>query len=189
MSSHHIVREKQEPALLILGMETFPTELLGQLLEWNPTVITTEQTAEALVENGIKIDWVITDDVRELLQSDTKTIARGSDNYTEAGLKYLITHGYPAVNIITDDLELKDFLFFVDKINLVIFQGNQKIYAVSSGFSKWKPKGEAIEILTQPNHLHYDGLEPIGNHCYQTIHDGFFSLEFDQSFLFIVENL
>ena len=43
MSSHHIVREKQEPALLVLGLNNFSTELLGQLLEWNPTVITTER--------------------------------------------------------------------------------------------------------------------------------------------------
>ena len=57
MSSHHIVREKQEPALLVLGLDNFPDELLGQLLEWSPTVITTSQTAEKLVVNGTKIDW------------------------------------------------------------------------------------------------------------------------------------
>jgi thiamine pyrophosphokinase len=61
MSSHHIVREKQEPALLVLGMDNFSDELLGQLLEWSPTVIATEIMAEKLNANGIKIDCVIVD--------------------------------------------------------------------------------------------------------------------------------
>lgn len=42
MSSHHIVREKQEPALLIMDLNGFNDEHLGQLLEWNPTVLVNE---------------------------------------------------------------------------------------------------------------------------------------------------
>lgn len=189
MSSHHIVREKQEPALLVLGLDTFPSELLGQLLEWSPTVIATWQTAELLNDYGIKIDWIITDGVNKPLQSNIKQMPAGSDTPVEAALKYVVTHSYPAVNIVTDDFQLKDYLFFADKINLVIFHGNQKIYAINSGFSKWKPAGELLEILTPPNELQYSGLEPTGNHCFKTTHDGFFSLQFDQPFVFIAESL
>jgi thiamine pyrophosphokinase len=189
LSSHHIVREKQEPALLVLGLDSFPAELLGQLLEWNPTVIATRETGERLNNYGIKIDWIITDQTHGSLQSDIKLMPAGSDTPAEAALKYLVTHNYPAVNIITDDLQLKDYLFFTDKINLVIFNNNQKIYAVNSGFSKWKPTDDTIEILTHTHELHYSGLERTGNHRFKTIHDGFFSLQFDQPFLFIAENL
>jgi thiamine pyrophosphokinase len=189
LSSHHIVREKQEPALLVLGLNSFPAELLGQLLEWSPTIIATSQTAELLDENGIKIDWIIADDLHKNLQSNIKQMPAGSDTAVEAALKYLVTHNYPAVNIITDDLQLKDYLFFADKINLVIFHGDQKIYAVNSGFSKWKPAGEMLEVLTHPHELHCSGLEAIGNHRFKTIHDGFFSFQFDQPFLFIAERL
>jgi thiamine pyrophosphokinase len=189
VSSHHIVREKQEPALLVLGLQSFPFELLGQLLEWNPTVITTQQTADLLNDNGIKIDWIITNDTHQPLQSDIKQMPAGNDTPAEAALKYLVTHNYPAVNIITDDLQLKDYLFFADKINLVIFHADQKIYAVNSGFSKWKPAGEKIEILTPPHELNYNGLELADKHSYTTTHDGFFSLQFDQPLLFIAESL
>lgn len=189
MSSHHIVREKQEPALLVLGLNNFSTELLGQLLEWNPTVITTERTAPLLHDNGIKIDWIIAGNKYKPMQRDIKLMPAGTDTPTEAALKYLVTHSYPAVNIITDDLQLKDYLFFSDKINLVIFHDNRKIYPVISGFSKWKPAGEFIEILTHPHELHCSGLEPIGYHRFKTTHDGFFSLQFDQPALFIAENL
>ena len=89
------------------------------------------------------------------LQSDVKFIPAGDDSLTEAALKYLVTHGYPAVNIITDDLQLKDYLFFIDKINMVIFHANQKIYAVSSGFSKWKPDGETIESVIRPGAISF----------------------------------
>ncbi len=190
MSSHHIVREKQEPALLVLGLESFSDELLGQLLEWSPTVIVTQETAEKVHAFGIKIDWIISNGVKEDLQSDIKYMPAGTDSLAEAALKYLVTHNYPAVNIITDDLQLKDYLLFTDKINMVIFNANQKIYAINSGFSKWKQAGETIELLTgtqQP--LHLSGLETIHHHRFKTTHDGFFSMQFDQPFLFIAEEL
>jgi len=189
MSSHHIVREKQEPALLVLGLNNFSTELLGQLLEWNPTVITTKDTASLLNDNGIKIDWIIASGKYKPMQRDIKVMPAGDDTLAEAALKYLVTHNYPAINVVTDDLQLKDYLFFTDKINLVIFYNNQKIYPVNSGFSKWKPAGEMIEILTHPNELHCSGLEPIGHHRFKTTHDGFFSLQFDQPHLFVAEDI
>jgi thiamine pyrophosphokinase len=189
MSSHHVVREKQEPALLILGLDNFPDELLGQLLEWSPTVVVTQETAEKINAYGIKIDWIITNHTISNLQSDVKQLSAGTDTLTEAALKYLVTYNYPAVNIITDDLQLKDYLFFTDKINMVIFYGNQKIYAVSSGFSKWKAGGETIELLSGPVQFHFSGLEALEQHRYKTTHDGFFSLQFDQPFLFIAEEL
>ena len=189
MSSHHIVREKQEPALLVLGLDNFPAESLGQLLEWNPTVITTQQTAAVLHENRIKIDWIIAGPGYKPMQRDIRVMPAGNDTTAEAALKYLVTHSYPAVNIVTDDLQLKEYLFFSDKINLVIFYNNQKIYPVTSGFSKWKPSGEVIEILTHPHELHCSGLEPLGHHRFKTTHDGFFALQFDQPALFIAESL
>ena len=128
MSSHHIVREKQEPALLVLGLDDFPDEMLGQLLEWSPTVITTPQTAEKLVSFGIKIDWVISDGQDDELQPDVKLMSPGNGNLTDAALSYLADNEYPSVNVVTDDLDLDDYRYFTDRINLVIFNNHQKIY-------------------------------------------------------------
>jgi thiamine pyrophosphokinase len=189
MSSHHIVREKQEPALLVLGLDNFPDELLGQLLEWSPTVITTPQTAEKLVAYGIKIDWIITNGEDEILQSDVKLMSAGDDNLTDAALKFLSGNEYPAVNIVTDELNLDDYEHFADKIDLVIFHNNQKIYPVNPGFSKWKPAGELIELMSPAKRLEFTGLEKTPGRHYKTIQDGFFSLHFDEPFLFIGEEL
>jgi thiamine pyrophosphokinase len=187
MSSHHIVREKQEPALLVLGLDNFPQELLGQLLEWSPTVIATPQTAEKLIVNGIKVDWIITNGAEDILQSDVKLMSAGDGNLTDSALEYLISDEYPAVNIVTDELNLDDYLHSADKINLVIFHDHKKIYAVSPGFSKWKPAGEIIELLSHASHLDFRGLEKINDSQYKTSADGFFSLHFDGPFLFIAE--
>jgi thiamine pyrophosphokinase len=189
MSSHHIVREKQEPALLVLGIDNFEEELLGQLLEWSPTVITTPDTAEKLNSFGIKVDGIVTDGDGEFSQEDVKLIPAANENLAEAALKFLTANGYPAVNIITDEPELSIFLPYAGKINLVIFNNRQKIYPVTSGFSKWKPAGEQIEIITPSNTLQYSGLQNTSPGIYNTTGDGFFSLQFEQPFLLIAEAL
>jgi thiamine pyrophosphokinase len=189
MSSHHIVREKQEPALLVLGLDNFDDEQLGQLLEWSPTLIVTPDIAEKLNAYGIKIDCIITDDAIDNLQSDIKWLPAGKDTVITAALNYLTSQGYPSVNVVTDEFELDDYLLFADKINLVIFYDQQKIYAVSSGFGKWKPGGDIITILSKTTALETGGLEKIDEDQYQTITDGFFTLKFDEPLLFIAEGL
>jgi thiamine pyrophosphokinase len=189
MSSHHIVREKQEPALLVLGMDGFDDELLGQLLEWSPTLIATPEIAERLISLGIKIDLIVTDEIEEGLQSDIKQLPVAELPAVISALNYLIDKGYPAVNIVTDEFAADDYLPLTSKINLVIFYDRQKIYAVNPGFSKWKPTGEIIKLLSHPGELKTTGLEKTGEDTYHTIADGFFTLQFDSQFLLIAEQL
>jgi thiamine pyrophosphokinase len=59
--------------------------------------------------------------------------------------------------------------------------------SVSPGFSKWKPGGETIELLSHVSSLEFTGLEKISDQQYKTIKDGFFSLRFEEPFLFIAE--
>lgn len=189
MSSHHIVREKQEPALLVLGLDNFAQEMLGQLLEWSPTVITTPQTAKILSTNGVKIDWIISNGNDYTPQSDVKMMSIGDEHLTDAALEFLADNEYSAVNIITDQFDIKDYEHFIDKINLVIFNGNKKIYAISPGFSKWKPAGDTIELLSPASGLYINGLSSGDHPFYQTTNDGFFSLHFNEPFLFIAEEI
>ena len=188
MSSHHIIREKQEPALLVLGMDNFSDELFGQLLEWSPTVMVTEAIAEKLNAYGIKVDWILTDG-NDDIQSDVKVLTLNGGSSVITALNHLIANNYPAVNVVTDELALNDYLPFSGKINLVIFFGDQKIYAVNSGFSKWKPAGEIIKLLSQPANLKVTGLEMIQENQYKTTTDGFFTIQFNGPSLFISESL
>jgi thiamine pyrophosphokinase len=189
MSSHHIVREKQEPALLILGLDNFSEEMLGQLLEWSPTVITTPLTAEQINAFGIKVDMIIANEVDEGLQSDVKLIPPGDDEPLGTALAYLVNAGYPAVNIVTGDLHLSELSKFADRINIVAFSGGKKIFAINSGFSKWKPAGERIEVLSPSLNAKTTGLTPAANNSYTTTNDGFVTFTFTEPYLFIAEEI
>jgi hypothetical protein len=72
MSSHHIVREKQEPALYIHDLGAFDEEYLGQILEWSPTLIVNGESYEKVISMGLKVD-VILNAAEELIpQENTK---------------------------------------------------------------------------------------------------------------------
>ncbi|MDT3403932.1 thiamine diphosphokinase [Mucilaginibacter terrae] len=188
MSSHHIVREKQEPALLVLGLNNFTDDELGQLLEWSPTVIATLPVTEQLVAYGIKVDYMVADDNELGLQSDIRLIDPAGQGITEKALEFLTVNGYPAVNVVTDEPELSLYEQYAPKINLVIFHNRQKIYTVTSGYSKWKPAGESIAIMSSCP-IEATGLEPAGPQSFQTVTDGFFSLKFEAPFVFIAEEI
>ena len=54
MSSHHVIRDKQEPALIIANGEACSEELLGQLLEWSPFVVVLDSAIHRVLDLGIK---------------------------------------------------------------------------------------------------------------------------------------
>ncbi len=204
MSSHHIVREKQEPALLIEDLEGFDEEYFGQLLEWSPTVLVAADSYDRLTSMGIKSDILINTNGENQDYAEEHLKELSGTQVIETALKYLITEKYGAVNIISSYFLAKDYYFFIDKIDLVIYTGNFKIYPVKSGYSKWQTVGESIFLLEPSSALtvteglklfendqsqsNYDVL-PGNFHHYKTIKDGFFCLFFEQHFIFIAEKL
>ncbi|RFZ92396.1 thiamine pyrophosphokinase [Mucilaginibacter conchicola] len=189
MSSHHIVREKQEPALLVLSLRDFSEELLGQLLEWSPTVITIPDVAEQLAAYEIKVDIIIADAAPADMQSDVKLIPQNNQTQVSAAMTYLTNKGYPAVNVVTRDVTLSDFEPYINSINVVIYSTRQKIYPVTSGFSKWKPANENVGILSVYSNLETTGLSREIEDAFVTTADGFFSLKFAEPFVFISEDI
>ncbi len=188
MSSHHIVRDKQEPALLIMSLEGFNQEYLGQLLEWSPAVLVYESIYEQTDPLGIKIDAVITTDHDFAPQENTNIIVT-EDNPLDDALKFLVGEQYPSVNIITNKFMMKDYAMFVDRIDLVIYMGDKKLFPVRSGFSKWCAAGEHILLLQEVKNLHVSGLRFITKHILETEKDGFYTLMFDHDFIFIAETI
>ena len=113
MSSHHIVKDKQEPALIIANGEACSYELLSQLLEWSPTVLVLDGAITRVLELGIKVDIVLGDfdsakNIEELLidQQPIKIIHTPDQNKTdlEKGIEYLINEGHKAINISSGQL-------------------------------------------------------------------------------------
>lgn len=188
MSSHHIVREKQEPALLIMSLQGFDNEHLGQILEWSPTVIVNEDVFDHANSLAFKVDAVVSQNPEFRAQESTLIILTES-NPLEDALKYLLGERYPAVNVVTDRFELKDYAMFAQDIDLVIFIGNKKIFPVKSGFSKWKAAGERVHLMHEVNDLDTSGLSEPEASVFETEKDGFYTLTFKQPFIFIAEEL
>lgn len=188
MSSHHIVREKQEPALLIITLDGFNYENLGQLLEWNPTVVVAGEEYEKVDSLGIKIDAVISTSFACNLQDNTLLI-HAEDSPLQDALKFLVGEQYPAVNIITNHFSAKDYALYAMRINLVVLTPQKRIFPVTPGFSKWKAAREEIEVLFDAKNLRFSGLQQLNHHTFKTEKDGFYTLSFDQPFTFISESM
>ena len=174
MSSHHIVKEDQEPALIVTSMSDFSAEYLGQLLEWSPTLICTQEIAEQFVREGVKVDMVFAKDDYVFSQEQTKVLPIET-SFLGDSLNYLLAHRYKAVNIICDALD-PEIMDFVDKLNIVLFAEGKRYVFVQGRYEKWKPANEKIYV-DETLLLNYSGLEKCGSNVFVTQKDGFFNLE------------
>jgi len=187
MSSHHIVKEKQEPALYIHQLGDFDEEYLGQLLEWSPTLIVNSSDYEKVVSMGLKVDVVLNAGISDFFQENTKVI-RSSGQELDAVLDYLIAERYPAVNVIDRESNLRELGSYIERINVVVFTATEKAYAVKSGFKVWKPQGSIfkIEVLA---YFETGNLMQAENGDFIVITDGFVEFTFNVPYLFISEVL
>eukprot|EP01132_Coremiostelium_polycephalum_P017091 gene17091-20498_t len=145
MSSHHIVKEKQEPALYIHQLADFEEEYLGQLLEWSPTVLVNAGEYEKVISLGLKVDVVVHEPETYLMQENTKIIRGPGDEFNTV-MNYLIQEKYPAVNVISRENKLADLSYYIPQINVVLFTETEKAYAIKNGFKIWKPAGSIYHI-------------------------------------------
>jgi len=148
----------------------------------------TADTADQLNSLGIKFDVLVGDDAG-YLQEDIKQVSPQGNSLIDTALKYLVANGYPAVNVVTDELDLNDYLPYASRINIVLFNADKKIYPITSGFAKWKPAGEIIAVMSEVADLSFAGLEVIGESQYKTQKDGLITLNFTTPFIFIAESI
>ncbi|WP_057936997.1 hypothetical protein [Algoriphagus resistens] len=146
MSSHHFVKDQQEPAVLILGTSGIRFDQVSPLLEWVPTVLVSEGAVDQLLSWGIKIDVILASDVfqegnQQLLEEQypLKFITSVHENYLQTGLDYLVSSAHKAVHLIgISHLDALDIQDKHEGLNLTIMDDDWKYYPVKSGeFKKW----------------------------------------------------
>jgi hypothetical protein len=159
MSSHHIIREDQEPALVIDDVSFENLESIQQLLEWSPTVVVTERALEQVLSLGIKIDVVIAieshvDKWSISLQDQFPLKILSCNSETEAldtALYFLTASKQKAVNIISGN-ELESFERFLSLDVAVIQNGNRWVFIRTGYFEKWLPARTMISIYPTSAH-------------------------------------
>ncbi|NJM80071.1 MAG: thiamine diphosphokinase [Flavobacterium sp.] len=164
MSSHHIVRDDQEPALIIANGAACSQELLGQLLEWSPLVIVLDSAIERVLELGIKIDVLLGDfdrgfDANYYKESQYPIEIVYTPNQDKTDLEkafdYLIDRGIPAVNVIWATgkradhtiTNITNIVRFRKQLKIVILDDHSKIYLLPNKFEKWYIKDTPISLI------------------------------------------
>ena len=164
MSSHHIIREGQEPALIIANGESCSNELLGQLLEWSPFVVVLDGAINRVLELGIKIDVLLGDfdsknhAVEQILAQQKIEIVHTPDqNKTDLqkGIEFLIARNFDAVNIIWATgrradhnlSNITDIVRYKQQINIVLHDDYSKIFQLPKRYQKWYVKDTVLSLM------------------------------------------
>ncbi|TFV95777.1 thiamine pyrophosphokinase [Algoriphagus kandeliae] len=161
MSSHHFVKEQQEPAVVILDIEDFSWEQLSGLFEWVPTVLVAEPAVEQVLSWGIKIDVILASSAFQkenihLLEEQypLRFFESGKGKFTQDALHYLMASDHRAAHLVGFPIgQFDDLALFMEKLDLCIFDQGKKYFPVKSGeLKKWYPKGE-LELFGQKEQL------------------------------------
>lgn len=164
MSSHHIVRDDQEPALIIANGASCSPELLGQLLEWSPLVIVLDSAIERVIQLDIKIDVLLGDFDRDFnanyykeQQYPIEIIHTPDQNKTdlEKAFDYLYERKIPAVNVVWATgkradhtiTNLTNIVRYRDKLKIVILDDHSKVFLLQKKFEKWYTANTPISLI------------------------------------------
>lgn len=146
MSSHHFVKEQQEPAVFILGTEGLSFNTVAPLLEWVPTVLVWQDCLETVLSWGIKVDVILaTEEFQrgnlQLLESQypVKFLTVLNEKPLEEGLQYLLATKHPAAHLVgVSHLTCQDLEEKLNQFDLTILDAGWKYYPVRGGkFKKW----------------------------------------------------
>jgi thiamine pyrophosphokinase len=164
MSSHHIVRDDQEPALIIANGASCNPELLGQLLEWSPLVIVLDSAMERVLKLGIKVDVLLGDFDRGFdphyykeKQYPLEIVHTPNQDKTdlEKAFDYLIERKIPAANVIWATGKRADHTItnvtniarYRDLIKIVLLDDHSKIFLLPQKFKKWYTAETPISLI------------------------------------------
>lgn len=165
MSSHHIIRNKHEPALLIANGEACHPGLLGQLLEENPYVVVLDGAIWRVLELGIKIDVLLGDFDKDLdfdaiweRQYPFEIVHTPDQNKTDLdkGIEFLIgkggswrltSCGLPDAGVDHSLINMTSIVRYKNQIRIVMLDDHSRIFPLVGWFEKWYKAGTPISLI------------------------------------------
>ena len=191
MSSHYIIREDQEPGLLILDPFVVDSAVIPSLLEWAPTVLITQQAISYVYQQNFKIDALylydlLPEHVESMMdyQRPYDLYFSGCDSIIHDSKEYLDKRGLTGLNIVSEitpnlkraiNQELRN-------IHTTIYFKNAKYYYVNGGyFSKWSTPGHGF-FTEATVKVKTDGLRSLDQNHFKAVREGKVYFEADQAF-------
>ena len=164
MSSHHIVRDDQEPALIIANGASCSEELMGQLLEWSPLVIVLDSAIERVLELGIKVDVLLGDFDRgfnpeyyleKQYPLEIVHIPNQEKTDLEKAFDYLIDKGHKAVNVIWATgkradhtiTNITNIVAYRNQLKIVIIDDHSKVFLLPNKYDKWYIANTTLSLI------------------------------------------
>ncbi len=199
MSSHHIVRDAQEPALLI-AETNISLETIGQLLEWSPIVVVLEHCLEEVLAWNIKIDKVIGSENNQTKmweltahQQPLEIVVLKDEllkDQIDFAISHLIAQEISALSLVIPAALLpSDFVHYLPNIVLIFFETEWKGYFVPQGiFKKWTTAGTLFQIEAGHTISQLIGLEEVGNNIFEVSATGLISFEVAET-IFLKEKM
>lgn len=161
MSSHHFVKEDQEPGLLIYNWVHNAAVLIEQLAQWAPKIIVHEQVLEEVLALGIKVDVV-------LCQSDVSLVEEKTthqfpiqlipfEGSFEEVLLYVQREVINRFNVISSSTSEAVHSLKMVLAGLVFYNEDTFRFKIKKGFEKWLPQGIAFTIISDQKVLELEG--------------------------------
>ncbi|MBT1701998.1 hypothetical protein [Chryseosolibacter indicus] len=155
MSSHHFVKEGQEPALIIASPIKNIDEV-GDFLEWAPQIIVLHDELDSVLQCGIKADVIITstanpNDLEKELwhQSPVKVLKAPSKTEELAtAIYFLVSQRQYMVNIWAKNTAyyLEELEEIADQMEASLINGVVKWSFAREAFKKWFPENAHLKI-------------------------------------------
>jgi len=190
MSSHHIIRDNQEPAVFLGEIHSISADLLGQVLEWSPTVICLDKNMEALESQGVKVNVLLraVDQTNlDKLQADMDVITYQQD-YLPALFDYLAKIDNFAIYLV-GCYPSPVLVSYADRFSINLLDGNRHTVLVKR-YSKWLPRGARLYMDNQVNQsLNDKNLRLSGKNSYEVIQDGFVEIPEQKHYFFLTQEL
>ena len=159
MSSHHFVKDGQEPALVIANGEMCAYEILTSLMEWCPYMVVCDGAYTRIKNLQITPDVVIGDfDSLENLERELHTqYIHLEDQETtdlEKAIDHLVEKGYTDINVVWAsgkrlDHTINNFatLAKYSEIRIVLVDDYSRSFILPKDYSKRYEKGQALSLV------------------------------------------
>jgi hypothetical protein len=190
MSSHHFVKEGQEPALILTT--GFSMDDIGPLLEWAPVVLAFPNAIQSVVLNGIHVDQVVLSlEESEAIYSERSfpvMVLPGPtvtlETRIQRAIDFLSDKGATNVNLWVDNMsEINSLITGIraTNINFGIIERAFSWSIIKNGkFRKWLPASSVVFYNGKHGPAIQNGT--LSDGVITVTDDGFLTIRSDESF-------
>jgi len=188
MSSHHIIRDEQEPPVLVFEIWN-NWDSLSELLGWSPLLVVEPDLENLFQARQTKIDGFLIEKSSNR-EFNSQDLVYSTDDLVHSLLKWISQKNYTAINIFTTELMLMEFYHKFQNENLpipliVFTELGKSILKPQRHFKKWYPADTKIQIMN--NEIRQTKNLILEGDLFKVEKDGFVEISVGENLILIKE--